>query len=304
MDGAWRPATIFSTIFTDLRNKTQLGAEFQGVYMILLIIAGLLIGVFGTLIGAGGGFILVPLLILFHPELSPASITAISIAIVAANAISGSVAYARSGRIDYKAGLLFALFTIPGSILGVQTTHFIPRHLFNILFGVLLIALSAYLFFRHSKTIKPILGDTHQKRWKHHELVDAGGNHFSYTYNQTRGIIISILVGYLSPVLGIGGGIIHVPALVQWLHFPVFIATATSHFILAIMATVSVIVHAFNGSYNDPKILHMVIGLIIGVVPGAQVGAWLSHKIKSHNIIRALALCLGIVGIRVLLTRN
>jgi uncharacterized protein len=270
--------------------------------MILLILAGFLIGIFGTLIGAGGGFILVPVLILSYPELSAESITAISIAIVAANAISGSVAYARSGRIDFKAGLLFALFTIPGSILGVLTTQFIPRHLFNIIFGVLLVALSAYLFFNHNKAIKPVLVYDDRKRWKHHELIDAGGTKYNYTYNQTWGIIISILVGYLSPVLGIGGGIIHVPALVQWLQFPVFIATATSHFILAIMATVSVIVHAIKGSYADPKIMHMVIGLIIGVIPGAQIGAWLSHKIKGHTIIRVLAICLGVVGIRILLS--
>ena len=268
----------------------------------LLIITGFLIGIFGTLIGAGGGFILVPILILSYPELSAESITAISMAIVAANAISGSIAYARSGRIDFKAGLLFALFTIPGSVLGVLTTQFIPRHLFNILFGILLVALSAYLFFRHNKTQPPILANVDKKRWKHHELVDAAGVSHRYTYNQTKGIIISILVGYLSPVLGIGGGIIHVPALVQWLQFPVFVATATSHFILAIMATVSVIVHAVKGSYHDPKILHMVIGLTIGVIPGAQIGAWLSHKIKGHTIIRVLAVCLGLVGIRILLS--
>ncbi len=261
-----------------------------------------MIGIFGTLIGAGGGFVLVPMLILAYPELSAESITAISMAIVAANAISGSVAYSRSGRIDFKAGLLFALFTIPGSILGVLTTQFIPRHLFNILFGILLVALSVYLFFRHNEPNKPIAVDKEQTRWKHRVLVDTAGTKYSYTYNQTRGIIISIVVGYLSPVLGIGGGIMHVPALVQWLQFPVFIATATSHFILAIMATVSVIVHAIKGSYTDPKILHMVIGLTIGVIPGAQIGAWLSHKIKGHTIIRVLAICLGVVGIRILLT--
>jgi len=270
--------------------------------MFPLILGGFLIGIFGTLIGAGGGFILVPVLILTYPELSAESITAISIVIVAANAISGSIAYARSGRIDFKAGILFALFTIPGSILGVLTTQFIPRHLFNVLFGILMVALSAYLFFRHNKTIRPVPVNNNKKRWKHREMVDAEGTKYSYTYNQTRGIVISILVGYLSPVLGIGGGIIHVPALVQWLQFPVFIATATSHFILAIMATVSVIVHAIKGSYGDPKIMHMVIGLIIGVVPGAQIGAWLSHKIKRHTIIRSLAICLGIVGFRILLS--
>jgi uncharacterized protein len=267
----------------------------------LLIIIGFLIGIFGTLIGAGGGFILVPILLLSYPELSPETITAISIVIVAANAISGSIAYARSGRIDFKAGVLFAAFTIPGSILGVLTTQYIPRSLFNILFGVLLVALAVYLFLKHDKPIIPPITNDNQKRWKHHTITDATGMTFSYTYNQNRGILISILVGYLSPLLGIGGGIIHVPALVQWLQFPVYVATATSHFILAIMATVSMAVHAIKGSYNDPKILHMVIGLIIGVVPGAQIGAWLSHKFKSNTIIRVLAICLGLVGIRILI---
>jgi uncharacterized membrane protein YfcA len=270
--------------------------------LIVLIITGFIIGIFGTVIGAGGGFILVPILILSYPELSPETITAISIVIVAANAISGSVAYARSGRIDYKAGIIFALFTIPGSILGVLTTQFIPRNIFNILFGILLIALSVYLMLRHNKAITPAVADVNKRRWKHHSLTDNAGETYNYTYNQTRGIIISVLVGYISPVLGIGGGIIHVPALVQWLQFPVFVATATSHFILAIMSTVSVIVHAIKGSYNDPKILHMVIGLIIGVIPGAQIGAWLSHKLRGNTIIRVLAVCLGLVGIRILLS--
>src|ERR1700722_4786198 len=118
----------------------------------LLIVTGFLIGIFGTLIGAGGGFILVPILILSYPELSAETITAISILILAANVISRSIAYARSGRIDYKAGLLFALFTIPGSILGVLTTQIIPRSTFNVLFGVLLVALAVYLLFRHNET--------------------------------------------------------------------------------------------------------------------------------------------------------
>lgn len=269
---------------------------------VTLIIVGFLIGMFGTLIGAGGGFILVPILLLSYPELSPETITAISIAIVAANAISGSIAYARSGRIDFRAGLLFAAFTIPGSILGVLTTRYIPRNLFNILFGILLIALSVYLLLQKNKAGEHITVDENKKRWKNHSLKDRLGNSYNYTYNQTRGILISVVVGYLSPVLGIGGGIIHVPALVQWLQFPVFVATATSHFILAIMASVSVIVHGMKGTYNDPKILHMVIGLIIGVVPGAQIGAWLSHKLKSNTIIRVLAVCLGLVGIRILLS--
>ncbi len=272
--------------------------------LLTLIFVGFVIGMFGTLIGAGGGFILVPLLILSEPELSTETITAVSIAIVAANAISGSFAYARSKRIDYKAGLLFALFTIPGSILGVLTTKYIPRTMFNGIFGILLVVLSTYLLLKSNKPAVPVAIDENQKRWKHHSLTDESGATYSFTYNQTRGIIISVLVGYLSPVLGIGGGIIHVPALVQWLQFPVFIATATSHFILAIMASVSVIVHALSGAYADPAIKHMMLGLIIGVIPGAQIGAWLSHKLESKTIITVLAICLGLVGVRILLSKH
>src|SRR5450432_4830525 len=130
------------------RIKRNLGQILPMHSLTLLIITGFLIGIFGTLIGAGGGFILVPILILSYPELSPEMITAISMAIVAANAISGSFAYARSGRIDYKAGIVFALFTIPGSILGVLTTQFIARNFFTMLFGILLITLSVYLLFK------------------------------------------------------------------------------------------------------------------------------------------------------------
>jgi uncharacterized membrane protein YfcA len=83
----------------------------------------------------------------------------------------------------------------------------------------------------------------------------------------------------------------------------VHIATATSHFILAIMATVSVIVHIAGGGYDDPLILKMTIGLVVGVVPGAQLGAFLSRSMRGKMIIKALALSLGIVGIRILITR-
>jgi uncharacterized membrane protein YfcA len=267
----------------------------------VLLLAGFLIGTFGTLIGAGGGFILVPLLLLFYPELGPEVTTAISIAVVAVNALSGSVAYARSGRIDYKAGIVFALYTIPGSILGVLTVQYIPQQSFNTMIGLLLVVLASYLIYKNA-TPKPILSPAIIKKGcQEHILTDHSGITYQYTYNPVYGNLVSLLVGYISPLLGIGGGIIHVPAMVNWLKFPVHIATATSHFILAVMATVSVITHAFQGTYNDPQILHMILFIAIGVVPGAQLGALLSHKIKSNVILQVLAICLAVVGIRILL---
>ncbi len=100
-----------------------------------------------------------------------------------------------------------------------------------------------------------------KKGWVHQQLVDKWGEIYNYSYDMRKGSILSVFVGYFSPLLGIGGGIIHVPAMSEWLKFPVHIATATSHFILAIMATVSVVVHIYDGNYNDPVIFKLVLWL-------------------------------------------
>ena len=113
-----------------------------------LLPLGFIVGTFGTLIGAGGGFILVPVLLLLYPDKSPETITSISLAVVFFNALSGSFAYARMRRIDFKSGIIFAIATIPGSILGAYTTSYIPRNIFNGVFAVLLIAASVFLMLK------------------------------------------------------------------------------------------------------------------------------------------------------------
>jgi uncharacterized membrane protein YfcA len=266
-----------------------------------LLLTGILVGIIGTLIGAGGGFILVPILLFTHPEFSPEILTAISMAIVALNAISGTYAYAREKRIDYKAGIQFSWATIPGSILGTLVTRQISLFVFNLIFGIILVALGIYLFFRKTDTVQVIQQAAGGKGWRHHQLTDRSGHHYEYAYNQHIGIAISLLVGFISPILGIGGGIIHVPVIVHWLQFPVHVATATSHFILAIMASITVLVHLVSGNYSDPAIQHMILFLGIGVIPGAQIGALLSHRIRARVIIQVLAITLSLVGIRIIL---
>lgn len=267
----------------------------------LLIIVGFFVGTLGTFLGAGGGFILVPILLFTNPNLKPEVITAISIAIVACNALSGTIAYAKAKRIDYKAGLAFAFLTIPGSILGALSTKFISKYLFDILFGAVLLFIAVYLFFKGESKADPVEYATARRGWKHHIIKDKSGELYSYSYNHYLGLCISFIVGFISPILGIGGGIIHVPALVNWLKFPVHIAVATSHFILVIMASVSVVVHIVEGNYSDGSIVRMVMGLGIGVMGGAQLGAFLSHKVKARFIIRILAVSLGLVGLRILI---
>jgi len=112
-----------------------------------LIPLGFVIGAYGTLIGAGGGFVLMPMLLLLYPEESPEVITGISLAVVFFNALSGSMTYARMRRIDYRSGFLFSTATIPGAILGALTTAYIPRRLFDAIFGFLMIERQSFYYY-------------------------------------------------------------------------------------------------------------------------------------------------------------
>jgi len=263
-----------------------------------LSVLGLLLGALGTLIGVGGGFILMPVLLLLYPHARAETLTAISLAVVFCNALSGSWAYARMGRIDYRSGLLFAGATVPGAILGAISSNYIPRSLFNAVFGVLMLAAAAYLIAHRPPEERPT--EKTDNRQTRRMIVDAQGNVHTFAYHPKLGVGLSLLVGYVSSLLGIGGGIVHVPILVRLLNFPVHIATATSHFILAIMALTGTLVHIATGSFAHGG-LRQTIALSIGVLFGAQAGAALSTRVHGRWIIRGLAIALAFVGIRILL---
>jgi uncharacterized membrane protein YfcA len=270
-----------------------------------LLPLGFAVGAFGTLIGAGGGFILVPLLILIYPDESPDLLTSTTLAVVFFNALSGSLAYARMRRIDYKSGLLFSLASVPGAVLGAFTTSFMPRALFDGIFGGLMIIAAIYLlaFSRPNRGASVHGTGTEPNAKPAHYLTrtfsDRQGERYSYSYNWPLGVTLSFFVGFLSSLLGIGGGIIHVPALVQLLSFPVHVATATSHFILAIMAFAGTAVHIATGTFG--KAVARVALLSLGVIPGAQLGAALSHRVAGAWILRSLGIALGFAGGRILL---
>ena len=260
-----------------------------------LVPAGFVIGAYGTLIGAGGGFVLVPFLLLLYPTAAPETITSISLAVVFFNALSGTLAYSRQGRVDYKSGIIFSAATVPGAIIGALTTQFIPRRTFDALLGAVMVLAAAYLM-----KGAPTAGASGSppRHPLHRRVVEADGTVHTYTYDVWLGFGISIFVGYFSSVLGIGGGIIHVPVLSTLLHFPVHVATATSHFTLAVMTFTGSLVHVFQGAFDHG--VRRTIALAIGVIAGAQLGAWLSSRIHGPWIIRALAAALGLVGVRLL----
>ena len=239
-----------------------------------LLPVGVILGTFGTLIGAGGGFLLVPLLILLYPAERAETITSISLAVVFFNALSGSWAYARMKRIDYASGLLFASATIPGAVIGAFTTAYIPRRTFDSVFGVLLIGVALALL--ATSSVRPTGRGRGDAGRMVRTLTEADGSRHTFSYNPAVGIGLSLVVGFVSSLLGIGGGIIHVPALVYLLGFPPHIATATSHFILVFMALAGTTVHVATGALTGTALPTALLSA--GVLAGAQVGARLSRQ--------------------------
>jgi hypothetical protein len=252
-----------------------------------LIPLGVAVGLFGTLIGAGGGFLLVPLLLLFFPHDDPATITSISLGVVFFNALMGSAAYARMRRINYKAGLLFAAAGIPGAALGAMATHLFARHIFEMVMGFVLLIVAGYITWQAGTP------QSAPQAQKNHAGV------VSPSYNVWLGLLLSLGVGFFSSLLGIGGGIIHVPALTYLLDFPVHSATATSHFILAILAFTGTLTHVLSGTFQHGW--RRMTCLAVGVIIGAPIGARLSNRISAVWIARSLAAALGLVGLRLVI---
>jgi uncharacterized protein len=274
-----------------------LSPVFSAAEYFWLIGLGLGVGLYGTLIGAGGGFVLMPVLLLLYPEMKPEHLTAISLAVVFFNALSGSESYALMKRIDYKSGLMFAAATIPGAIIGALNTAWVPRHLFNGIFAVILLSGATFLFLWPNLQRRGQVGHDPHHPEAHRHLVATGGETYDYAFNPLVGIGISFFVGYASSFLGIGGGIIHVPALIYVLDFPVHVATATSHFILAIMSLTGTLVHMWMGDLSTG--VNETLALAMGVLLGAPLGAQLSNRIGGPWIVRSLALALGLAGIRI-----
>lgn len=274
---------------------------------LMLFVLGVAIGCAGTLIGAGGGFILMPVLVLLYPHDDPVSLASISLAVVFANAASGTAGYVRQRRIDFRAGTQFSLAAAPGAVLGAIATGMVPRRAFGLTLGTVLTVISLFLALvgtRRSTSDKsetPIRsvgndGDTVDIPPTGAELEHRANPRIAF--DPKRGAAISFVVGFVSSLLGIGGGIVHVPALILMLGFPTHIATATSHFVLAVTALAGTVVHIVTGSFHQGWRRTGVLGA--GVIIGAQIGAWLSSRTPNWLIERGLAVALAVVGIRVI----
>lgn len=266
---------------------------------VALVIAGFGVGCYGTMIGIGGGPLIIPILIL-ATELSPEQVIGTTMMVVFFNTLSGSISYLKQKRVDIISGTKFGLATIPGAMLGTYVPRFFSMDFLRIFFGLLLLLLSGYVFAIAQedhpemgvKSPRPKPGQDFVTR----KIVDAEGRVFVYSFDENLGITLSFLISSVATMFGIGGGVIHVPMLVRVLNFPVHIAAATAHFKLAICALFGSIFFL----YYDCVVPSVAIPMAMGTIVGAQLGAKLSNRFSGSNILRLLTVALVILALRLL----
>jgi len=272
---------------------------------IALIALGLGAGAYGSLIGAGGGFIIAPLLILafgIDHRLAVGS----ALVTVALSSISASITFLRLHYVDLRSAWLFSLSAIPGTIVGVIGLRYIPGHIFEIIYGFLLLALCAYIIYtqRSDASSKPLPLQqsnllTHNDFWHHtHTVTTSDRGKFQYTYNEPAAVGLNGLIGFMSGFLGNGGGPFRTPALVYLFHFPVLIAVGTSLVSQVVGTAIGSGVHVIEGNVDYPVAL--LTGT--GVVLGAQAGVRIARIMQAQWLLRFLALAIAAIGIQLLLS--
>lgn len=242
------------------------------------LILGIFIGMLGALLGIGGGIVVVPVLV-FLLGFSPQSAIGTSVFAVFLNALSGAVGYVRRRKAFVDAAVKFSIATIPGAFLGSYASEYLQGKIFFLVFGCFFI-IAAVQMYRKAGAVGASAAE--RTDWQ--------------KYNWQLGMLCSVGVGFLASVLGIGGGIVHVPFMVYVLHFPVHVAIATSTCILAISSLSGVVSHALLG--------HIVwlpaLGIGFGALIGAQLGVICAGKIKSVFLLRATACLVLFAGIKFL----
>lgn len=267
------------------------------LFFLEFLLMGLGIGLLGTLVGAGGGFILTPLLLLYFPDRPSEAIAALSLSVVTLNALSGSIAYYRLGRIDLKTSLVYGSVALPWVILGVFSTSRVGRGPFDIILGLALLGLCVSLVWPSSPgSDREPEGDNPSLVLR--RIVDRSGRVFEYRFRYKLGIWLSVAVGFLSSFMGIGGGPIYVPLMIRVLRVPPHIATATSQCLLLLTVFAAALLHLISGHLAGTG--DLILPLALGMVAGAQAGAAISGRVRSAVLTRILAALLVLVSLQVL----
>ncbi len=257
-----------------------------------LIGLGVVIGVYATAVGAGGGFLFAPVLLTRHAESSPAEVALASMCLVLASSGLASARLARAKRIDYRAVGMAAAMAVPAGLVGATGTAQLPRDVFAGGFAALLAGLGAYLIWRPTGDA----GAVGQRGWRR-MIRDGQGDLYLYWIPVRRSLAVIGLTSLLTSLAGIGGGLFFSTITVRVMRMPAWLGVPASHAIVSSIAVVVVLYHTTTQHFGDP--LSDVPPLLIGAMIANPIGIRVTARIRETALSRLLALGMLIVAVRV-----
>jgi len=237
-----------------------------GAISLFLVVAGA--SVFGSLVGLGGGFVVIPVLRLFY-GIPPAEVAGTSLVLVFANTAASSIGFLRAGRVDPKLVLPFAIGAVPTSIIGVIAVRHFSSVVFDIAYGIMLVILAGLVLRRRTETA-------------------AEPAAYAWVYDRRVGLAGGLAIGFFSSAFGIGGGFVMVPLLLLAARMPPHIVAATSAFVITTTAPVGILGHAYFGDIDWT----VMVPLVIGGLVGGSIAPPIARRVSSPALITLLAIAL------------
>jgi uncharacterized membrane protein YfcA len=257
--------------------------------VLLLIGGGVAAGLFGSLLGLGGGILIVPLLTLgFGLPL----ITAVGVSLVCVIVTSGAAAgvYLERRVANLRLGMTLELFTAIGALTGGLVAFLVPERFLDLLFAALLAYVGLTIGRRRDPAPEPEIVTSGVASGRAGDAADALASLEARLsapgYRVQRlgfGVIGSVFAGVVSALLGIGGGLVKVPVMHVVMGVPLRVATATSNLMIGITASAGAIVYLLRGGI-DP---YVAAPTAIGVFLGATLGSRTAHRIDLR-VLRGL----------------
>ncbi len=268
-------------------------------FVISLALISVAAGVLGSLVGLGGGVVIVPVLtILYHIDIRLA--IGASIVSVIATSSGAAAAYVREKMTNLRAGMFLEIATTTGAVSGAYLTTVLPTRTLFALFGVV-IGYSALATFRKRHKAEPL--EVSNDRIANY--FDLHGSYYdqaekreiSYKVVGTKpGLALMYVAGLVSALLGIGSGALKVPAMDVAMHLPMKVSSATSNFMIGVTAAASAGVYFARGQI-DPVIAAPVAA---GVLLGATFGAKVLGRVTSKSVRLVFVVVLGVIALEML----
>jgi uncharacterized membrane protein YfcA len=261
--------------------------------VVLLIFAGSLVaGLLGSLVGLGGGVLIVPLLTLVF-KLPIAFAIGASIISVIATSSGAAAAYVRDHLTNMRVGMFLELATTTGAISGAFLAGLLAPSILSVIFGVILIISAAPLVFKIGEELPQ---GVKNDRWANWFRLSSSypdrclRRDVPYQVMRTPlGLAMMYVAGLISGLLGIGSGTFKVLALDSLMRLPLKVSTTTSNFMIGVTAAASAGIYFSRGDIPPLLAAPVALGVLIGALLGARLLTHLSNKVLRIIFIPVIA---------------